>query len=252
MTRYSRLSKCLTVAVLSLGVAGAVVTGISMPNAPARALGLTTVFDPSNYAQNLLTAARALQQINNQIQSLQNQATMITNMSKNLQRIDFPQLQQITQDLQQIDRLMGQAQGIDFHTDQLDQQYRTLFPQDMNQALTSDQNVINAKARLDAAMAAYRQTMGVQSQVVTNVQSDVQTLNDLAAKSQNAEGALQAQQATNQLLALSAKQQFQIQSMMAAQYRAQSIEQARRAQAAIDARAATTKFLGSGSAYTPQ
>jgi len=34
------------------------------------------VFDPNNYAQNVLTAARALQQINNQIASLQNQAQM--------------------------------------------------------------------------------------------------------------------------------------------------------------------------------
>ncbi len=59
-------------------------------------------------------------------------------------------------------------------------------------------------------------------------------------------------QATNQLLALTAKQQFQIQQMMAAQYRAEATEAATRAQAAIDAQAATKKFLGSGSAYTPQ
>ena len=35
------------------------------------------VFDPSNYAQNVLTAARSLQQITNQITSLQNQAQML-------------------------------------------------------------------------------------------------------------------------------------------------------------------------------
>ncbi len=35
---------------------------------PARAQ--MTVFDPSNYSQNLLTAARTLQQVNNGIQSL--------------------------------------------------------------------------------------------------------------------------------------------------------------------------------------
>ena len=35
------------------------------------------VFDAANYAQNLLEAARALQQINNQIQQLQNEATMM-------------------------------------------------------------------------------------------------------------------------------------------------------------------------------
>ena len=32
------------------------------------------VYDPSNYAQNVLTAARTLEQINNQITSLQNEA----------------------------------------------------------------------------------------------------------------------------------------------------------------------------------
>jgi P-type conjugative transfer protein TrbJ len=94
--------------------------------------------------------------------------------------------------------------------------------------------------------------MNVQAQVVTNVQADAQTLSGLAAKSQGAEGGLQAQQATNQLLALTAKQLFQIQNLMAAQFRAQAIEQASRAQATTDGRNATTKFLGSGTAYTPR
>ena len=40
---------------------------------PRAAVAQSIVFDPSNYAQNVLTAARALQQINNQITSLQNQ-----------------------------------------------------------------------------------------------------------------------------------------------------------------------------------
>ncbi|KMY86394.1 Conjugative transfer protein TrbJ [Candidatus Paraburkholderia calva] len=43
---------------------------------PAQAI---IVFDPSNYAQNVLQAARALQQINQQIMLLQNQAQMLMN-----------------------------------------------------------------------------------------------------------------------------------------------------------------------------
>ena len=35
-----------------------------------------TVFDPVNYQENLLSAARALEQINNQVRQLQNQAQM--------------------------------------------------------------------------------------------------------------------------------------------------------------------------------
>src|SRR3546814_1887377 len=94
--------------------------------------------------------------------------------------------------------------------------------------------------------------MTVQAQVAENVASDAQTLSALVAKSQGAEGSLQAQQATNQLLALSAKQQFQIQNMIAAQYRAETIERARQAQAQIDAQAATKKFLGSGTARSEE
>src|SRR3546814_6095784 len=63
-------------------------------------------------------------------------------------------------------------------------------------------------------------------------------LTALAAKSQGAQGSLQAQQATNQLLALVAKQQFQIQNLMAAQYRAESVDAARQAQNTLDARKA--------------
>ena len=53
------------------------------------------MFDPNNYAQNVLTAARALQQINNQITSLQNQAQMLINQAKNLANLPFSSLQQL-------------------------------------------------------------------------------------------------------------------------------------------------------------
>ena len=242
--------KYLIAGALGVGSVGSLVIGLTMSATPARAQ--FTVFDPSNYSQNLLTAARTLQQINNQIQSLQNEANMLINQAKNLTRIDFPELQALKQTLQQVDELMGQAQGIQFRVSGLDQQFRQLFPQSFSSALRTNDQVIAARTRLDTAMSAYQHTMTVQAQVAENVASDSQTLASLVAKSQGAEGSLQVSQATNQLLALTAKQQFQIQTMMAAQYRAETIERARQAQAQIDAQAATRKFLGSGSAYTPR
>ena len=101
-------------------------------------------------------------------------------------------------------------------------------------------------------MDAYRQTMTVQSQVVENVQADSTTLAQLLAASDSAVGSLQAQQATNQLVALSAKQQLQIQNLMAAQYRAQALDEARKAEAEQAAKTATQRFLGPGHAYTPE
>ena len=59
--------KHLVAAVLGLGAGGALGISMIMPTTPAKAI---TVFDPSNYAQNILTAARTLQQVNQQIQQL--------------------------------------------------------------------------------------------------------------------------------------------------------------------------------------
>lgn len=217
--------------------------------APAQAI---VVFDPSNYSQNVLTAARTLQQINNQVKSLQNEAQTLVHQAKNLSKVGFPEIGAITSRLQQIDQLMAKAEGIEFRIDKLDAQFAKLFPNDFKSALKLDEQVLAARTRLDTELAAYRHSMTVQANVIENVQADMAVLNDLSARSQGAEGALQVGQATNQLLAFSTKQQLQIQSLLAAHFRAEAFEQARRLQAETDARAAAVKFLGTGEAYTPK
>lgn len=235
--------------LLAVSLAVSAPAALMLAPAPAAAI---PVFDPANYAQNVLQAARELEQINHQIQSLQNEATMIRNQALNLQRLDFPQLGQMTTNLKKVTQLMGQARGIGSQAGSLDRQFGTLFPGASAASAGSAARAAAAKARLDAAMASFQQTMNVQAQVAENVNRDAATLAELAASSQGSVGALQAQQATNQLLALTAKQQLQIQGLMAASFRAGAIEQARRGQAEAEGQAATQRFLGSGSAYTPQ
>lgn len=241
---------CWYAGALGLGVTGALAIAIGMPGTSAHAQ--FTVFDPINYSQNLLTAARTLEQINNQIRSLQNEAQMLIDSAKNLSTIDFPELDALHQRLADIDRLMGQAQGIDFKLGELDEQFARLFPESFDHLATRDGRIAAARNRLDTAMASFRQTMGVQSSIVENVRDDAEALKRIVDKSQDAEGALQVSQATNQLLALTAKQQFQLQQMMAAQFRSEAIEQARRGEIEREARESTRRFLGDGKAYTPR
>src|SRR3546814_8797079 len=77
----------------------------------------------------MLAAARALQQMNSQIQSLKNQAAMLTNMAKNLSRIDFSELSKLQRTLRETNRLMARAEGIEFDVSQVEAQFRRLFPQ---------------------------------------------------------------------------------------------------------------------------
>ena len=218
--------------------------------APAPASAQLAVVDSTNYAQNMLQAARALEQINHQVQSLQNEAAMLENMGRNLKTFDFPELQQISSALKKIDGLMNEAQAIGFKPGAIDESFRMMFPQAVAGALSTDRRVADAKVRLTAAMESFRHSMNVQAEVVSNIQSDSELLGDLAGRSQSSVGALQAQQAANQLLALSAKQQLQLQDLLAAEFRSQAIERASRAQSEADARAATAHFLGSGRAYS--
>ncbi|TWI59413.1 P-type conjugative transfer protein TrbJ [Bradyrhizobium huanghuaihaiense] len=53
------------------------------------------VYDPTNFSQNVLTAARELQQINNQIQMLTNQAQSLVNQGKNLANLPLSTLTQL-------------------------------------------------------------------------------------------------------------------------------------------------------------
>lgn len=240
--------KRLFAALLACAIAGPVGTGLV--SAPAAAQ--LSVFDPANYAQNVLSAARALQQINQQIQQLQNEARMISAMERNLSRIDFPQLAQLQDRLRRIDTLMGEAQGVDFRIGQLDAQLGRLYPQGVDQLLRRDRRAALARDRLEAAASALRQTMGVQSRIVANVREDAEALGDIVDRSQNAQGALAAQQASNQLLALAAQQQLQIQQLMAAQFRSEALERAERAQTERESREGVRRFLGDGRAYTPR
>ncbi|AOR76370.1 P-type conjugative transfer protein TrbJ [Novosphingobium resinovorum] len=229
--------------------AGILASACLLPGEPARAL---VVYDPTNYAQNVLTAARSLEQITNQIKALQNQATSLANQAKNLTTVDFPELDALTRTLGKIESLMGQAASIDFKVSNLETQYAALYPEAFNSSLKLDQQVTAARSRLDAQVAAYRQTMLVQAQIVENVEGDRETLTSLTNRSQLAQGSLQAAQVSNQLLALIAKQQLQIQQLLAAQFRSQAIDNAGSAQAASVSQGTTAKFLGSGSAYTAQ
>jgi P-type conjugative transfer protein TrbJ len=226
------------------------VTAFSLLGPPVHAQW--AVIDASNLAQNMLTAARALQQINNQIQSLQNEAQMLENMGRNLQSLNVSSLGSMTSALSQINGLMNQAEGISFNVSATDAAFQQQFPSSYGSTVTTDQSLSDARTRWQNSMSAYRQTMLIQAQVDQNVQADASTLSDLVTASQGAVGNLQAQQADNQLVALVAKQQMQIQTLMAAQARAEALDQARKAQAEAAAQAATTRFLGSDTAYTAQ
>src|SRR5262245_55712985 len=200
---------------------------LAMVNALQHASAQLLVFDPNNYAQNVLTAARELQQINNQITSLQNEAQMLVNQARNLERLPYSSLQQLEQSIQRTRQLLGEAQRIAYDGRQIDQAFSTAYaPASAGQ---SEQVLIgNAQERWQNAVVGLQDAMRVQAGVVGNLDTNRAQLSALVSASQGATGALKVSQAGNQLVAVQAQQIADLTAAVAAQGRAQAMESAQR------------------------
>jgi P-type conjugative transfer protein TrbJ len=209
-----------------------------------------TVFDPANYAQSVLTAARELQQVNNQIQQIENQTTSLINQAKNLASLPYSMVATITGQIQKTEQLLAQAQKIAYSVTTINQAFTTNYGA-INLSLSDQQMIAQAKSRWQTSVAGYQDAMNIQAGVVTNITTSRTTMNGLATASQSATGALQAAQATNQLLGLVSQQLADLIAVMAAQSRAQSLSAAAEATNQDQAATQLSRFLTPGPAYTP-
>ena len=229
------------VAMVALAVASA-------EPAPAQFGGI--VYDPSNYAQNVLTAARSLEQINHQIEMLQNQATALINEARNLASLPFSSIAQLQAQVKRTQQLLGSARRIAYDVQSIDKAF-TAHYKGVSLASSDQALVAGAKDRWANSVAAFEDALKVQAGVVGNIDGARETMSSLVTSSQSATGALQAAQAGNQLLALQSQQLSDLTALMAAQGRAQALDAAQRAAAQDQAREQLRRFLAPGTGYRP-
>ncbi len=214
---------------------------------PALAL---TVFDPLNYEQNVLSAVRVLEQINNQVRQLQNQAQALLRLDQNLQRLGSTISPDLQRSLSDIQLRLRDGEGLALKLRDTEVGYAQLFPKEVSAALSSDDRLRNAKARWDEEYASLQRSALLQSQIADGIGTDARLLDDALARSRNAAGALDVTQAGNELTALSVKQSLQLQGLLAAQHRSETLGRAHDLAIEGEARQRFKTFLGNGQAYT--
>ena len=229
-------------------IAGVAALSIAAVSVPAHAQWI--VFDPTNYAQNILTAARELQQVNNEIQMLENQATSLINQARNLASLPYSALQQLQQNVQRTQQLLSQAQGIAFNAQQIDQAFQKQYG-NVAMSASDQQLVADARTRWQNTVGSLQDAMRVQAGVVGNIDGNRTQMATLVTQSQGATGALQATQAGNQILALQSQQLSDLVALLSANGRASALTEAERATAAEQAREQRRRFLTPGSGYQP-
>jgi len=241
MIRLRLLKLTIGAAALSLAIAS-----------PADAQFGGIVYDPTNYAQNVLTAARSLQQINNQITQIQNQAQSLINQARNLTNLPTSVLSSIQQDIDRTRALITQAQQIAYKVENIDQVFSQRYPSGSLAGTSSGALVSNAQARWTDALATYQDSLRTGATVVGNIDGTRNQASALVTASQSATGALQAAQAGNQLIALETRQLADLTAMLAAQARASAVEAARAAADEAQGREQTKRFLAPGTGYVAQ
>ena len=164
MTQFRKrlLSAC---AALALGL-----STVTVIAPPAHAI---TVFDPSNYSQNLLTgrpfASSRLTIKFGRSPTRRRCWPTRRKTSPTCRPRSPPDLQS---SLRAMDQLILDAQGIAYQVSQIDSTYRRLFPEEYASAVSTSQIVQDAHEAWRLARGGFQHSLEVQAGVVNQVRSD--------------------------------------------------------------------------------
>jgi type IV secretion system protein TrbJ len=225
------------------------ITTLALAAGPAA--GQQVVYDPTNYVQNVLQAARALQQINNQIQQLENQTQSLINQAKHLVSLPYSLVSTITSQIQRTEQLINQAQRIAYSVSTIDKAFTTNYGA-INLNGNQQQMVAGAQQRWQNSAAGLQDAMRMQATVVGNIPTARTSVTTLGNSSQSASGALQASQVTNQLLVQISQQLADLIALQAAHSRAQTLIGAANVTDQNQGATQLSNFLTQGSGYQAQ
>jgi P-type conjugative transfer protein TrbJ len=220
------------------------ITGLIAPPAMAQ----VAVYDPANHAQNILQAARALQELEGQVQQLAHEIEMLENMARNLETLPVSVAESIIgQRIIRIEDILRRAQGIGYSVEEIERDYETAYPEEYGASPPPSAVLVeDARARWRQSRDAFREALTVSAAALEDNETDADAIRSLVTQSQDAVGALQAAQAGNELSAMTNQQLMQIEAMLAAQHRAEALEEARKLAEAERGRARLQTFLGTG------
>ncbi len=205
------------------------------------------VFDPSVFAQTVMTYAKEVQtaintttQIQNQLQSLQNEARNLANMDLGSAAANMAGIQQNLNALLQMQNSMkGLTMDYARWQTEWDKVYKDFAS--LN-GMSGKDYAAQAKKILDQTNNATYDAMRAQG-LVAQIGNDSANLQSLLSASRSAGGALAAAQAGNQIAGMTAQQLMRLEQIMASSYRAQSSYFAAEAQKKAMSDADSSRFF---------
>lgn len=188
--------------------------------ADQQAAAQVVVHDPSNHAENLLAAARMLEQIEHQIAALEQQAKMLSRGTLQLSP-------EYTRTIDEAEALFRRGEGLSHDIARIGGEIEALYPETWDAYALED--VMSQSDRwTEESRRSLTRAVAAQAQAAAGLGATRQRLGAALAASQGAEGQTSAVQAGNQLLGLSAAQLAGIEALMIAEGRALQAERMER------------------------
>ena len=186
-----------------------------------RPVAAVVVYDPTNHIQNVLTAARALEQIRIQTDQL-------TAQIRSLAQSPYDHAAQIGEAMRALDELNAQARGLASTVRGLDRQFEDLYPGNVN-ARTAMQRLEAASRRIEMSRQTAQDLARTAASVEASRTARTSRMAGAIAASRAAEGETGAIQSSVQALGVLSEQLENLQTLMAAQSRLAAQEAAERA-----------------------
>jgi P-type conjugative transfer protein TrbJ len=187
------------------------------------------VYDPTNHIQNVLTAARALEQIRVQTEQL-------TAQIRSLAKSPYDHLAEIGDAMRALNELNTQARGLASTVRGLDRQFEDLYPKNLT-ARTAMERLEAASRRIEISRQTAQDLARTAAALEEGRSARTQRMAGAISASRAAEGETGAIQSSVQALGVLSEQLEGLQALLAAQSRLAAQEAATRAgerQQAID------------------
>lgn len=199
----------------------ALITGLTPAlTGPAVAQGMV-VHDPANVRQNILQAARALEQVNNQIQQIENEVRMLASLNLQLSP-------EVGEAIASARALFDQAQAIRYTLETVGDDVRDLYPDDY-QGLRFEEVLQQSDRWVAESEATLTRLLEQQARAADALRGTQGAVQQTLTASGQAQGQTSAIQASNQLLGVLSAQLADIQALQIAQSRALAEERLERA-----------------------
>lgn len=214
------------------------VTSASMPR-DARAQ--VVVSDPAQIKFEVIKKAKMIIQLKQQADQLINQGKQLEATLKAFKGADFNTLEKLKFWTHQSRQVYAQSQHIGYSLEQTSRQLEDLYGENKDHPSTA-----KVYAWRDATHSASRDSIHSQSQALDELEKLGSRANSIEGKSRSASNALQATQATNELLLVVVKQNEQLLQMMGQHMRASDLADLERTSNQSVEEARQTAFFAGG------